>query len=88
MNTRAKTKPLQEIDIRLMSFEDAGRVLGGLHANTIRQRKGGTEDLTHVPGFGRRVFLVRVEVMELADRMIAQARAGERKRRQGLYAVK
>src|SRR6266542_6897137 len=38
----------------LISFEEAGRLLGGLHPNTLRQRKAGTENLTHVTGFGRR----------------------------------
>jgi cysteine synthase A len=32
----------------LIDFEEAGRLLGGLHPNTLRQRKGGTENLTHV----------------------------------------
>ncbi|HYJ87183.1 MAG TPA: hypothetical protein VEW46_14070 [Pyrinomonadaceae bacterium] len=27
----------------LISFEEAGRLLGGLHPNTLRQRKAGTE---------------------------------------------
>ena len=71
----------------LISFEDASELLGGLHPNTIRQRKGGTELLTHVPGFGRRVFLVRSEVMELVDRKIQQAQANERKRREHLRLV-
>lgn len=71
----------------LISFEDASVLLGGLHPNTIRQRKGGTEMLTHVPGFGRRVFLVRAEVMELLDRKIAEAQAKERKRRKHLHLV-
>lgn len=71
----------------LISFEDASNLLGGLHPNTIRQRKGGTATLTHVPGFGRRVFLVRAEVMELLDRKIAEAKASERKRQKGLHLV-
>lgn len=71
----------------LISFEDAAALLGGMHPNTIRQRKAGTELLTHVPGFGRRVFLVRTEVMELLERKIAQAQASERKRRKGLHLV-
>lgn len=71
----------------LISFKDAADLLGGLNANTIRQRKGGTELLTHVPGFGRRVFLVRSEVMELVQRRVDQAKANERKRRKGLHLV-
>lgn len=70
----------------LMSFEEASGLLL-VHANTIRQRKGGTELLTHVPGFGRRVFLVRSEVMELIDRKIEAAKALERKRQKGLHLV-
>lgn len=74
-------------DPRLMSFEEAAQHLGGLHPNTIRQRKGGTEELTHVPGFGRRVFLIRSQVLELVDRKIAQAEAEDRKRRKSLRLV-
>ena len=77
----------EKIDPRLMSFEEASQLMGGLHPNTIRQRKGGTEELTHVPGFGRRVFLVRTEVMDLLNRKIAEAQAKERKRRKGLHLV-
>lgn len=76
-----------KIDPRLMSFEEASEFLGGLHPNTIRQRKGGTEELTHVPGFGRRVFLIRSQVLELADRKIALAEAEDRKRRKSLRLV-
>jgi len=67
-----------------MSFEDAGKLLGGLHPNTLRQRKGGTERLTHVPGFGRRVMLIRDEVEALVDLKIGQAHAIERGRRKML----
>lgn len=80
-----------EIDSRLMSFEEAAKLIGGemggLHPNSIRQRKAGTEMLTHVPGFGRRVFLIRAEVMELIESRIRQAEAKERKRRKGLHLV-
>lgn len=76
-----------KIDPRLISFEDASALLGGLHPNTIRQRKGGTEQLTHVPGFGRRVFLIRSQVLELVDRKIALAEAEDRKRRKSLRLV-
>lgn len=76
-----------KVDSRLMSFEEASELLGGLHPNSIRQRKAGTDMLTHVPGFGRRVFLVRSEVMELIETRIQQAQANERKRRKGLHLV-
>jgi len=69
---------------RLMSFEEAGRILGGLHPNTLRERKGGTENLTHVRGFGRRVMLLREEVNALIELRIAQAHAAERDRRKML----
>ena len=69
----------------LIDFEEAGRLLGGLHPNTLRQRKGGTENLTHVSGFGRRVMLVREEVNALVESKIAQARAAERDRRKMLW---
>lgn len=59
-------------DSPLISFEDAGKLLGGLHHTTIRKRKAGTEMLTHVP-MGRRKMLVRSEVEELAQRAIQTA---------------
>jgi hypothetical protein len=68
----------------LMSFEEAAAILGGLHPNTLRRRKGGTESLTHVSGFGRRVFLIRAEVEKLVADRIAQAQADERARRKNL----
>lgn len=68
----------------LISFEQAGRLLGGLHPNTLRQRKAGTENLTHVTGFGRRVMLLREEVNALVELKIAQAHAAERDRRKML----
>ena len=64
----------------LISFEEAARLLGGLHPNTLRQRKAGTENLTHVTGFGRRIMLLREEVNALIDSKIAQAQAIERDR--------
>jgi hypothetical protein len=70
---------------RLISFEEASQLLGGedgLHPNTIRQRKGGTENLTHVPGFGRRQFLIREEVLELVEEKIKEAIAAEHRRRE------
>lgn len=76
----------QEIDPRLISFEDAAKLLGGLHPNTIRQRKAGTESLTHVRGLGRLVRLIRAEVDELVDQKISQSIAKARK--SSLHAVK
>lgn len=70
----------------LISFEDAGKLMGGLHANTLRQRKAGTAFLTHVP-MGRRVMLIRAEVEDLIERKIAQAQADERKRRKTFQLV-
>jgi hypothetical protein len=68
----------------LISFEEAGRLLGGLHPNTLRQRKAGTENLTHVTGFGRRIMLLRDEVNALVESKIALAHANERDRRKML----
>jgi hypothetical protein len=79
-----KGEDKQMIESLLISFEEAGRLLGGLHANTLRQRKAGTENLTHVSGFGRRVMLLREEVSALVELRIAQAHAGERDRRKML----
>ena len=67
------------LDSRLISFEEAAQLLGGISTSAIRQRKGGTESLTHVPGFGRRVFLIRTEVEELVTQRIEQAKATHRK---------
>jgi hypothetical protein len=72
---------------RLISFQEAGQLLGGLHANTLRQRKGGSENLTHVTGFGRRVMLIREEVEALVQLRIAQAQASERDRQKMLRLV-
>lgn len=57
----------------LISFEEASRILP-LHHTTFRQRKAGTDELTHVR-LGRRVFLVRSEVEALAQKTIKSARA-------------
>jgi hypothetical protein len=57
----------------LISFEQAAEILP-LHHTTFRQRKAGTEELTHVR-LGRRVFLVRTEVEALAHKKIKIARA-------------
>lgn len=67
----------------LISFEEAGKLMGGLHANTLRQRKAGTAFLTHVP-MGRRIMLIREEVENLIERKIAQAQADERRRQKTL----
>jgi hypothetical protein len=64
----------------LISFEDAGQLLGGLHPKALRQRKAGTENLTQVSGFGRRVMLLREEINALVQLRIAQAQAAERDR--------
>lgn len=72
---------------KLISFEEAGEMFGGLHANTLRQRKAGTESLTHVP-VGRRLFLIRAEVEELIDLKIKQAQANERGRKLQLVRVR
>lgn len=71
-------------EARLIGFEEAGRLLGGLHPNTLRQRKGGTGALTHVSGFGRRVMLIRDEVEALVESRIVQAQAAERTRQRTL----
>jgi hypothetical protein len=63
---------------------DAGKLAGGLHPNTFRQRKAGTENFTHVP-IGRRVMLIREEFDEWLEGRINQALANERRRK--LHAV-
>lgn len=60
----------------LISFEEASEILP-LHHTTFRQRKAGTEELTHVR-LGRRVFLVRTEVEALAQRLIKSAKSEQR----------
>jgi hypothetical protein len=72
---------------RLISIKEAARIAGGLHPNTFRQRKAGTQDLTHVP-VGRRVMLIQEEFDEWLNRTIAQAQAEERKRRKTLQLVR
>lgn len=57
---------------RLISFDAAAELLQ-LHHTTIRQRKAGTEMLTHVPGLGRRKMLIRAEVETLAETLIDRA---------------
>jgi len=63
----------------LISFAEASELMAGVSVSAIRQRKGGTESLTHVSGFGRRVFLIRAEVDALIERKIAEAQAAHRK---------
>lgn len=70
----------------LISFQEASRLAGGLHPNTFRQRKAGTENFTHVP-IGRRVFLKRAEFEAWLQERINQADATERKRRKTLQLV-
>jgi hypothetical protein len=72
---------MNEKESPLISFDEAAQMLGGLHPNTLRQRKAGTERLTHVRGFGKRVMLLREEVSALVELKIAQAHASERDRR-------
>lgn len=72
---------MNEKESPLISFDEAAQMLGGLHPNTLRQRKAGTERLTHVRGFGKRVMLLREEVSALVELKIAQAHAAERDRR-------
>lgn len=64
---------------RLISFKDAAALAGGLHPNTFRQRKAGTDHFTHVP-IGRRVMLIRSEVETWIEQKIAAAEANERRR--------
>lgn len=71
---------------RLISFDDAARLAGGLHPNTFRQRKAGTDKLTHVP-IGRRVMLIRSEFEQWLEERITAAQAQERKRRKNLHLV-
>lgn len=71
---------------RLISFKDAAELAGGLHPNTFRQRKAGTEHFTHVE-IGRRVFLLREEFNEWLDKKIALAQADNRKRTKNLHLV-
>lgn len=71
----------------LISFDEAAKLLGGLHANTLRERKAGTDKLAHVR-FGRRVFLLKAEVEELLQRKINQAMSAEKKRRNAFQVVR
>jgi hypothetical protein len=62
-----------------LSFEEAALMLK-LHHTTIRQRKAGTEMLTHVPQ-GRRRFLLKNEVEALQQRTIKQAKEQDQERK-------
>ena len=64
----------------LISFEEGGKLLGGLHHTTIRKRKAGTEMLTHVQ-MGRRKMLIRSEVEELAFKVIERAVEQDKERK-------
>lgn len=75
MVARARKKP--DTESRLISFNDAAAYLQ-LNPTTLRQRKAETEELTHVR-LGRRVFLIRSEVLALVDRKIAEAQAENRR---------
>lgn len=65
---------------KLISFERGAEILG-LHHTTIRQRKAGTGELTHVRGLGRRVMLIESEVLALAERMVDESKNHERERK-------
>lgn len=69
-----------------ISFDDAAALAGGLHPNTFRQRKAGTDHFTHVP-VGRRVMLIRAEVEEWIEKKTLQAIAENRKRTKSLHLV-
>ena len=75
------------VSSRLISFKDAAELAGGLHPNTFRQRKAGTEHLTHVE-LGRRVMLVRSEVEEWIEKKIQQGKANQRQRTKNLHLVR
>jgi hypothetical protein len=62
-----------------LTFEEAALMLK-LHHTTIRQRKAGTEMLTHVPQ-GRRRFLLRSEVEALQQRAIKHAKEVDQERK-------
>lgn len=70
---------------RLISCEYAAEQCGGISAATFRQRKAGTENLTHV-SIGSRVMLIREEFEDWLEREIAKAKADHRKN--GLRLVK
>jgi hypothetical protein len=65
---------------RLVSFEEGAAMLQ-LHHTTVRQRKAGTEMLTHVNGLGRRKFLVRAEVEALVAKTINQSVEQDKERK-------
>jgi hypothetical protein len=71
---------------KLISFEDAGILCGGLSASTFRCRKAGTHLLTHVP-WGRRVMLIREEVEKLIEEKIARAQSEEIQRRKNFRVL-
>ena len=70
---------------RLITFEQAGEIIA-LHHTTFRQRKAGTESLTHVR-MGRRVLLVKSEVEALAQRLINEQRQEDTKRKTLLHVA-
>lgn len=63
---------------RLISFSEAAEILK-LHPSSIRQRKAGTEGLTHVRGLGRRVHLIESEVLALRQRVVDESLARDRR---------
>lgn len=64
---------MSALEETLITFERGGELLS-LHHTTIRQRKGGTAELTHVRGFGRAVKLIESEVLALRRRKIEESR--------------
>lgn len=57
---------------KLISFFQGAELLS-CHHTTIRQRKGGTEELTHVRGLGRSVKLIEGEVLALRRRLVERS---------------
>lgn len=77
-----KVSDIRERD--LITFNEASLILP-LHHTTFRQRKAGTDELTHVR-FGRRVFLIRTEVEALARKTMKASR-DENEQRQTLLRI-
>lgn len=76
-----------ELESKWISFEDAGKLAGGLHPNTFRQRKCGTDHFVHVP-VGRRVMLLRAQVEEWIEEKTQRAIAEERRRQKTFQVIK
>lgn len=67
------------MESRFVSFQE-GALMLNLHHTTVRQRKAGTEMLTHVPQ-GRRKFLIRAEVEALIQNKINRAVEQDKERK-------